>query len=115
MIEKECLSIKADLNRNFFAECPAHWKQILQRVHLNGNVDFYHKFYQPLMQERIKTIITTSWSAAVDQTEKNIREVFGSNTILSPGMCLFLFYFTVYPNMAIYSHLSSIEFILRFR
>lgn len=38
------------------------------------------------MLERIKTIITTSWSAAVDQTEKNIREIFNANTVLSPGM-----------------------------
>lgn len=42
------------------------------------------------MQERIKTIITASWTAAVDQTENNIREIFNANTILSNGTVLFV-------------------------
>lgn len=37
------------------------------------------------MQERIKTIITRSWTAAVDQTEKSIREIFNENSFSSIG------------------------------
>lgn len=41
------------------------------------------------MQERIKTIITASWSAAVDQTEKDIRGTFDANAILTNGTLFF--------------------------
>lgn len=32
------------------------------------------------MQDRIKTIITVSWTAAVERTDKNIREIFESDS-----------------------------------
>lgn len=41
------------------------------------------------MQERIKAIITASWTVAVNQTEKNIREIFDANTNLSQHGTLF--------------------------
>lgn len=71
-------------------ENPLNWKQILKSLHLDSNMDFYHKFYQPLMMERIKTIITASWTTAVDQTEKNIREIFESNTLSLIGNIMFI-------------------------
>lgn len=63
-----------------FSENPSNWKQILESLHLGSNIDFYHKFYLPLMQDRIKTIITVSWTAAVERTDKNIREIFESDS-----------------------------------
>lgn len=54
-------------------------------LHLDCNINFYHKFYQPLMMERIKTIITASWTKAVDQTDNNIREIFESNSLSMIG------------------------------
>lgn len=65
---------------NFCLENPSNWKQILESLHLGSNIDFYHKFYLPLMQDRIKTIITVSWTAAVERTDKNIREIFESDS-----------------------------------
>lgn len=32
------------------------------------------------MQDRIKTIITASWTTAVERTELNIREIFTSSS-----------------------------------
>lgn len=32
------------------------------------------------MQDRIKTIITASWTTAVERTELNIREIFASSS-----------------------------------
>ncbi|XP_031632663.1 conserved oligomeric Golgi complex subunit 1 [Contarinia nasturtii] len=60
-------------------EIPSNWPLILQSLQLSSNIDFYHKFYQPMMQDRIKAIITTSWTTAVEHTEKKICEVFESN------------------------------------
>lgn len=69
----------------FSLETPTNWKQILQSLHLSSNTDFYHKFYQPLMQDRIKTIITASWQTAIENTEKNITEIFESNALSLNG------------------------------
>lgn len=68
-----------------FVENPSNWEKILQSLHLSSNIDFYYKFYQPLMQDRIKTIITASWAKAVEQTEKNIREIFESSAATLNG------------------------------
>lgn len=57
-------------------------------LHLDSNIDFYHKFYQPLMMERIKTIITASWTKAVDQTDTNLRGIFESNSLSMIGNIL---------------------------
>lgn len=59
----------------FFVENPSNWRKILQSLHLDSNIDFYQKFYQPLLQDRIKTIIATSWTTAVERTEKIIIEM----------------------------------------
>lgn len=67
-------------------ENPSNWSQIIQRLHLNGNIDFYRKFYQPLMQDRIKTIITASWKTAIEQTEKEISKIFESDALTIIGM-----------------------------
>lgn len=50
------------------------------------------------MQERIKTIITASWTAAVNQTETNIREIFDRNATLSHGTFFSLYYLFAHVN-----------------
>lgn len=83
----------------FVVETPTNWKQILQSLHLSSNIDFYHKFYQPLMQDRIKTIITTSWQTAIEQTEKNILEIFESNALSLSGNIHFFLSSFIAPNI----------------
>lgn len=58
------------------SEKPTNWKDILQSLHLDPNIDFYQKFYEPLLQDRIKAIITGSWATAMEATEKHIIELF---------------------------------------
>lgn len=62
-----------------FAEKPANWKGILQNLHMDPNIDFYQKFYEPLLQDRIKNIITASWARSMTDTEKQISELFEGN------------------------------------
>lgn len=62
-----------------FTEKPQNWKEILHSLHLDVNIDFYQKFYEPLLQDRIKTIITASWATSMEETVKYISELFEEN------------------------------------
>lgn len=74
-------------------EKPINWTDILQSLHLNPNIDFYQKFYEPLLQERIKAIITGSWATTMETTEKHIVELFeGSLTGKKPLKLLISYY-----------------------
>lgn len=63
------------------AEKPAKWSSILQQLQLSAKMDFYEMLYKPLVQERIKTIVKSSWTAAIVQTEKDILKVLDSDDV----------------------------------
>lgn len=72
------------------AEKPDHWKEILQQLHLRNGTDFYELFYQPLTEDRIKTIIRVSWTEAIEKSVTNISELLGTDAIASASSYILL-------------------------
>lgn len=61
-----------------FSEKPKNWTTILQRLFLPANLDLYQFCYHPLISERVKEIISTSWQATIAQTQAEVNELMTS-------------------------------------
>lgn len=58
--------------RFFFAEKSPKWPSILLRLNLPSQLDLYNVYYQPLITDRLKEIIASSWSRTIDETQQKI-------------------------------------------
>lgn len=65
-----------------FVELPSDWSQALQRLGLPSNLDFYQLYCQPLIRDRIKDIITTSWERTVEKTHAEITRLIDCPEII---------------------------------
>lgn len=66
-------------------EKPKNWSTILQRLFLPSNLDLYQFCYHPLISERVKEIITTSWQATISQTQTGVNELMTSAQMSKKG------------------------------
>lgn len=63
-------------------EPPPDWSYALQRLGLPPTLDFYQLHCQPLVRDRIKEIIKTSWEKTVDKTYAEINGVLDNTEIV---------------------------------
>lgn len=57
------------------SEKPKSWDKMLQALQLPNNLDFYGTYYQPLILERIKTIIQSMMIKTNDEAKTEICNV----------------------------------------
>lgn len=62
-----------------FTEKPPNWSTILKKLQLTTNIDFYQMFYQPLIHDRIKSIVKSSWSTTVLTTENELSKLLDAD------------------------------------
>lgn len=74
-------TLQTGTKKNIFTEKPANWLGILQQLQLSAKMDFYEMLYKPLVQQRIKTIVKSSWNAAIKQTEKDILIILNADEV----------------------------------
>ncbi|CAO1415921.1 unnamed protein product [Diamesa serratosioi] len=60
-------------------EKPRNWLKICQDLHLPVNIDFFKKFYQNLINERIEFIINISWTNILDDLKLEVEKLFTDN------------------------------------
>lgn len=56
-----------------------NWNAICKSLYLEDDLDFYAKFYQNLMNERIKAIISASWTDILSEIHKEIEKLIADN------------------------------------
>lgn len=61
-----------------FAEKPQFWNKMLQTLQLPENLDFYGTYYQPLILQRIKTIIHLMMKKTNDEAKMEICNLMDS-------------------------------------
>ncbi|XP_058451024.1 conserved oligomeric Golgi complex subunit 1 isoform X2 [Malaya genurostris] len=62
------------------AKKPEQWNETCKTLSLPESLDFYNRFYQPLIDARAKSIIEASWSETVQTNCNDILELVRSTT-----------------------------------
>jgi len=60
-------------------EKPKNWSTICKDLFLPDNVDFYKRFYQSLINERIQSIISISWSNILKELNAEVEQLIAEN------------------------------------
>lgn len=59
---------------------PQNWSKILQNLFLPPNLDLYQHYYQPLINDRIKIIISSTWELTVANTNCELQKLLNNVT-----------------------------------
>lgn len=60
-------------------EKPTNWTSICRKFFDSENFDFYLQFYQPLMHDRIRTIINISWTNILSEFHGEVGKIIEEN------------------------------------
>jgi hypothetical protein len=67
-------------------EKPKHWIKICKKMFELENFDFYLQFYQPLINERIHTIINISWANILSEFHSEVGKIIEENDHVHRGL-----------------------------
>lgn len=60
-------------------ETPKNWPDICNDLYLPENIDFFKKYYQPLINDRIENIINIFWSTTLAELNVEVEKLISEN------------------------------------
>lgn len=87
-------------------ELPADWTSSLQRLGLPTTINFYQNYCHPLVRDRIKDIIKTSWEKTVATTHAEIKGLLTNAELIWSGKL------NQFMHMMLRENLSNISYSL---